>query len=72
MNYEVSHEKQLFRYRNLLSLTSNAKLHLGTVNTKISGGLTTAFGKINNAFSAIKNKNRFQIYCYLQGLPSAI
>lgn len=71
-NYEISHEKELFRYHNLLSLTSNAKLHLGTVNTKASAGLTGTFGKINNAFSAIKNKNRFQIYGYLQGLASAV
>ncbi|MES2543701.1 MAG: lipid A deacylase LpxR family protein [Bacteroidota bacterium] len=71
-NYEVSHEKQLIRYANLVSLNSNAKLHLGTVNTKASAGLTSTFGKINSPFTAIKNKNRFQIYGYLQGLVSVI
>ncbi len=72
LNYEVSHEKQLLKYNNLIALNSNAKLHLGTVNTKASAGLTSTFGKINSPFTAIKNKNRFQIYGYLQGLVSVI
>ncbi|TDE30335.1 lipid A deacylase LpxR family protein [Flavobacterium ranwuense] len=72
LNYEIAHEKQLYKFHNLLALNSNAKLRLGTVNTNISGGLTTTLGKINFPFTSVKNKNDFQIYGYLQGLVSII
>jgi lipid A 3-O-deacylase len=72
LNYEISHEKQLYRLNDLFALNSNAKLRLGTMNTNISGGLTTTFGKINSPFTSLKNKNNFQIYGYLQGLVTAV
>lgn len=72
LNYEISHEKQLYRLNNLFALNSNAKLRLGTMNTKISGGLTTTFGKINSPFISVKTKNNFQIYGYWQGLVTAV
>lgn len=72
LNYEIAHEKQLYRLDNSFALNSNAKLRLGTMNTNISGGLTTTFGKINSPFSSLKNKNGFQIYAYLQGLVTII
>jgi lipid A 3-O-deacylase len=72
LNYEISHEKQLYRLNNLFALNSNAKLRLGTMNTNISGGLTTTFGKINSPFISVKNKNNFEIYGYWQGLVTAV
>ncbi|TRX36865.1 lipid A deacylase LpxR family protein [Flavobacterium sp. ZT3R18] len=72
LNYEISHEKQLYRLNNLFALNSNAKLRLGTMNTNISGGLTTTFGKINSPFISLKNNNNFQIYGYWQGLVTAV
>lgn len=72
LNYEISHEKQLYRLNNLFSLNSNAKLRLGTMNTNISGGLTTTFGKKNSPIISQKNKNNFQIYGYWQGLVTAV
>ena len=72
LNYEISHEKQLYRLNDLFSLNSNAKLRLGTMNTNISGGLTTTFGKINFPFISPKNKNDFQLYVYWQGLFTAV
>ena len=72
LNYEISHEKQLYRLNNLFALNSNAKLRLGTLNTNISGGLTTTFGKINSPFVSLKNKNNFQIYGYWQGLVTVV
>jgi len=72
LNYDISYEKQLYRLNNLFALNFNAKLRLGTMNTNISGGLTTTFGKINSPFVSLKSKNDFQIYGYLQGLVTAI
>jgi lipid A 3-O-deacylase len=72
LNYEISHEKQLFRLNDIFAINSNAKLRLGTMNTNISGGLTTTFGKINSPFVTSKNKNNFQIYGYWQGLITAV
>jgi len=72
LNYEISHEKQLYRLNNLFALNSNAKLRLGTMNTNISGGLTTTFGKINSPFVSQKNKTNFHIYGYWQGLISVV
>lgn len=72
LNYEIALEKQLYRFDNLIALHSNAKLRLGTMNTNISGGLTTTFGKINSPFTSLQNKNGFQIYAYIQGFVTII
>jgi lipid A 3-O-deacylase len=72
LNYEIAHEKQLYRLQDLFALNSNAKLRLGTVNTNITGGLSATLGKINSPFTSEKNKNGFQIYGYLQGLVSVV
>jgi lipid A 3-O-deacylase len=72
LNYDISYEKQLYRLNNLFALNSNAKLRLGTMNTNISGGLTTTFGKINSPFISQKKQNNFKIYGYWQGLVTAV
>jgi lipid A 3-O-deacylase len=72
LNYEIAHEKQLFLLHNFFAINSNTKLRLGTMNTNISGGLTTIFGKINSPFVTSKNKNNFQIYGYWQGIITAV
>jgi lipid A 3-O-deacylase len=72
LNYEISHEKQLYRLNNLFALNSNAKLRLGTMNTNISGGITTTFGKINSPFISLKKQSNFEFYGYWQGLVTAV
>jgi len=72
LNYEIAHEKQLFRLQNLFYLNSNAKLRLGTMNTNISGGFTATFGKVNSPFTSMKNPNGFQFYAYFNPMVSAI
>ena len=72
INYEVSYEKQLLRYRNLFSLQSNSTLRLGTLFTNASLGFSTTFGIINAPFTSVKNKNKFQLYLFGQPLVSAI
>jgi lipid A 3-O-deacylase len=72
LNYEVSYEKQLVRFRNLFSLQSNSTLRLGTLFTNASVGFNATFGIINSPFTSVKNKNKFQVYLYSQPLISAI
>ncbi len=72
LNYELSYEKQLFGYYDLLAINANGKLRLGTVNTNLAAGMTTTFGKINASFESLKNKNKFQMYGYFQSLVAAI
>lgn len=72
LNYELSHEKQLCRYRYFLTVNSNAKLHLGSFNTNVGGGLNVVLGKVNSPFSSYKNKNSLQYYGYYQGIATLV
>jgi lipid A 3-O-deacylase len=72
LNYEVSHEKQIARFRNLFYVNSNAKLRLGTVNTNVSGGFTIAFGKVNSPFTSLKKNNRFEIFAYFETMLTLV
>jgi len=72
LNYELAHETQLLKLNEWLALNSDARLRLGTVNTNISGGLNSVFGKINSAFGAVKNEKKFLIYGYAQSRVSLI
>lgn len=72
LNYEVSYEKQLFRYRNLIALQSNSTVRFGTLFTNASVGLNTVIGLVNSPFTPIKNKNKFQLYFYSQPILNAI
>lgn len=72
LNYEVSYEKQLVRYKNLFSLASNTNLRLGTLFTNASIGLNATIGIINSPFTTVKNKNKFQLYIYSQPIVNAI
>lgn len=72
LNYEISHEKQLLRFRNLVTLQSNATARIGTLFTTISVGLNATLGIVNSPFTSIKNKNKFQLYLYSQPIVNAI
>ncbi len=72
LNYEVSYEKQVFRYRNLLSLQTNTTLRLGTLFTNASIGFNTTFGIINAPFTSLKTKKKFALYGYTQPLLNII
>lgn len=72
LNYEVSYEKQLFRYTNIFSLQSNTTLRVGTLFTNASIGLNTTFGIINAPFAALRTKRKFAIYGYAQPILNVI
>jgi hypothetical protein len=72
INYEISYEKQLFRFHDFFSLNSNSTLKLGTLFTNASIGLNATLGIINSPFTSIKNNNKFQLYLFSQPILSVI
>lgn len=72
INYEVSYEKQVVRFRNLFSLQTNTTVRAGTLFTNAGVGATTIFGIINGPFSVLKTKNRFLLYGYTKSMLNAI
>lgn len=64
LQYGLDYEKQLVRYRNLLSLQANTSVRLGTLFTNASVGLNGVFGIINSPFEPLKRKNKFLVYAY--------
>lgn len=72
INYELTYEKQLFRFQNLFSVQTTATGRIGTLFTNASGGFNVTLGVINSPFTSTKNKNRFQIYLYTQPLLNVI
>ena len=72
LNYEISYEKQVFRYQNFISIQSNTTAKLGTLFTNASLGLNTTIGIINSPFTSVKNKNKFQLYAFAQPLVTAV
>jgi len=61
VNYEIGYEKQLVRYKDLVSLQANANAKVGTLFTNVSLGVNTTFGIINSPFSSSVNRNGFTI-----------
>ena len=72
LNYEISYEKQLLRFHNFFSIQGTAALKIGTLFSNVSAGLNATLGIINSPFTAIKNKNKLQLYCYSQPLINSI
>ncbi len=72
INYEISHENQLLRFRNFLTIQSNATLRVGTLFTNVSLGGNATLGLINSPFTSIKNKNKFQLYAFVQSYITAV
>ncbi|RZJ57156.1 MAG: lipid A deacylase LpxR family protein, partial [Flavobacterium sp.] len=72
IDYQLGYEKELVRVNDIFSVTSNLRLRLGTLNTNASTGFNITLGLINNPFTSIGNKNRFQVYLYSQPMGSVI
>ena len=72
VNYEVSYEKQLLRYRNLVSLQTLGTARIGTLFTNASIGVNGVVGIINSPFASVYQKNKFALYFYSQGIVNAI
>lgn len=72
INYEVSYEKQVIRFRDLFSLQTNTTVRAGTLFTNAGVGATATFGIINGPFSVLKAKKKFLLYGYTKPMVNAI
>ena len=72
LNYEITYEKQLLRFHDFFTIQTNVTLRLGTLFTNASVGFNATLGIINSPFTSVKNKNKFQLYCYTQPLLNII
>ncbi|WP_037316622.1 lipid A deacylase LpxR family protein [Salegentibacter sp. Hel_I_6] len=66
LNYQIGYEKQLFRYADFFSLQGQSEINLGTLFTNFSVGANATLGIINNGFSSVENKNKFEVYAFAQ------
>ena len=74
VNYELSHQKELIYYPNIISINTDVQLRLGTLSDKVQAGFTLTLGRFHSPFSTPKNSNlkNFQIYAYGQPLVGLI
>lgn len=72
LNYQLGYEKQFFRYADFFSLQGQSEINLGTLFTNASLGANATLGIINNGFSSVKNKNKFEVYAFAQPLIKLI
>ncbi|MGB3143729.1 MAG: lipid A deacylase LpxR family protein [Maribacter sp.] len=66
LNYKIQLEKQLLRYRNILSLQSIASVQVGTLFTNVSMGLNNTLGILDTPFSNSDKNSAFKFYAYAQ------
>ncbi len=71
VNYELSYEKQLFRYRNLFAIQPRISVRAGTLYTGADLALPITLGIINSPFSG-DDENKFLVYLYSQPSVSVI
>ncbi len=66
INYELSHEKEIFNIPTFISLHTNTRVMLGSLSDKVQGGLTLTLGRFSSPFANMgSNRNRnFQFYAY--------
>ncbi|WP_221390256.1 lipid A deacylase LpxR family protein [Dyadobacter sp. NIV53] len=74
INYELSHEKELLNYPNIISLNTNVQARLGTLSNKIQTGFTMTLGRFHSPFnsSRLVGLRNFQIYIYNQPLVGLV
>lgn len=72
INYQLSYEKQLFRFKDYFSLQGQSEINLGTLFTNASVGANATLGIINHGFSSIHNKRKFQVFAFAQPIVKLV
>ncbi len=68
VNYQLNYEKQLINAGNHFLMNTTAEARLGTLNTKLSGGINFMAGRFNKRYQPVKNeKRKTEFYLYGQG-----
>ncbi len=70
LNYRVSYEQQLWKYRELSTLQALSSIQVGTLFTNASIGFNTTLGIVNSPLTNIKKG--FALYLYSQTTVSVI
>ena len=70
LNYRVSYEQQLLKYREFFTLQGMSSAQLGTLFTNASLGFNTTIGIVNSPFT--NSKKGFALYVYSQPRVSII
>lgn len=73
INYQLNYEKQLLTKVQHFLLHTTAEARLGTLHTKLNGGLNFMAGRFNNRFeSRPKGKQKKEFYFFGQGRVNLI
>lgn len=74
LNYTVNYEKQLYAYRNALSVSANAQAQVGTFSDRLQTGVVVMAGRFDSPFGRTPSNRRlpFQLYAYAQPLVSLV
>lgn len=68
INYQLNYEKQIVAVANNFLLNTAVEARLGTLNTRLSGGLNFIAGRFNKRFTQMtSNKRKAEYYFYAQG-----
>ncbi len=72
LNYEIGFEKKIAAIKNVVMLSTNSTLKIGTLFTSASLGFNASLGVFNNVFSKHKRSRKFQFFVYGQPLVNFI
>ena len=74
VNYELSHEKEIFNIDNIASINTTAQVRIGTLSDKLMTGFTLTLGRFDSPFRSREkpHSRNFQLYAYYQPLVSLI
>jgi len=66
LNYSLSLEKEVFRYKSLAALQAFSTVQVGTLFTHATLGSTLTLGLINNPYQNIAQQKGFKLYAFFQ------
>lgn len=74
LNYTLNYEKQLYAYRQALSVSAMGQAQAGTFSNRVQTGIVVMAGRFNSAFGPIPNHRRLptQLYVYAQPVVSVV
>lgn len=72
LNYQLDYEKKITQWKDKFLLNGISQLRLGTLNTRISAGLSAMLGKFTNPFKNELSIHRVNYYLYAQSQVTAI
>ena len=74
LNYTFTYEKQLYAYRDALSVSALGQVQAGTFSDRVQTGVVVMAGRFNSPFGPAPNHRRlpWQLYVYAQPVVSLV